>query len=235
MALILSIETATSVCSVSLASNGTPVAWREINTHNAHSKSLTLFIEAILAEAGKNINELDAIAVSKGPGSYTGLRIGVSTTKGIAYALGKPMISVNSLKSMALGASQSYKKRHDLPENLLFCPMIDARRMEVYAAVYDTENVEIRKTQADIVESDTYLEYLNTNHVVFFGDGAEKCKSQINHPNAIFDAEILPSALFMASIAEKKYNLNEFEDVAYFEPFYLKDFIATVPKKHIYG
>jgi len=228
MTYILCIETATPVCSVTLVRDNVILHSRESSKKNSHSEIVTIFIDEVIKEAGIKYTDLDAVAVSKGPGSYTGLRIGVSTAKGLCYALDIPLISVNTLRSMAFGMAQKYDQKEDLP--LLFCPMIDARRMEVYTALYNENDEQIEETKAEIIDEHSFSNYLENNKVVFFGDGSDKCKEVITHPNAIFINDIYPSASNMAEIAFAKYNKKQFEDVAYFEPFYLKEFIAGKPK-----
>jgi tRNA threonylcarbamoyladenosine biosynthesis protein TsaB len=230
MSLILLIETATSVCSVALAENGKVVAVKEENERNVHASKLTLFIQEVFLTAGKEVKELDAVAVSKGPGSYTGLRIGVSTAKGLCYALDIPLIGVDTLHAMAMG----FKKTSDLPLNALLCPMIDARRMEVYQALYSSDVKEIKPVEAKIITDESYRDTLKTEAVVFFGDGAEKCRSILSEsPNAYVRTDFVNSAKYLVEPAYSKFIERLFEDVAYFEPFYLKDFITTTPKKLI--
>ncbi len=228
MALILSIETATPVCSVALAKDNEVIELKESTKKNSHSEIVTVFIDELLKENKFSFSDLNAVAVSKGPGSYTGLRIGVSTAKGLCYALDIPLIAVNTLRALAFGTSQEYSQDPNM--QVLFCPMIDARRMEVYCALFDNINREVRETKAEIVEPDSFKTYLKSNKVFFFGDGAAKCKEVIQHPNAVFLENIFASAANMVVIALEKFNNKQFEDVAYFEPFYLKDFIAGVPK-----
>ena len=219
MALILLIETATKSCSVSLASDDKIIARKqEVNEQYSHAEKLTIFIAELFKNQDFTIQDLDAVAVSKGPGSYTGLRISVSTAKGLCYALDIPLISVSTLKAMAFGMAQ--KEKSDL-----YCPMIDARRMEVYNAFYNSTNKEIRGIQADIIEACSYQKELDKK-VLFFGDGAEKCKKMIQHPNARFIDGFFPSSKDMLEIANEKFAEKDFEDVVYFEPFYLKDFVA---------
>ena len=219
MALFLLIETATKSCSVSLSSENKIIACKEeINEQYSHAEKLTVFITELCKTQDFTIKDLDAVAVSKGPGSYTGLRIGVSTAKGLCYALDIPLISVSTLKAMACGMAQ--KEKSDL-----YCPMIDARRMEVYNAFYNSTNKEIRGIQADIIEAYSYQKELDKK-VLFFGDGAEKCKQMIQHPNARFIDGFFPSSKDMLEIANEKFAEKDFEDVVYFEPFYLKDFVA---------
>ena len=219
MALILNIETATKNCSVSLAVNAKIITVKqEMNENYSHAEKLNVFITELFQNNKHSIKDLDAVAVSKGPGSYTGLRIGVSTAKGLCYALGIPFISVSTLKAMAFGMAK--KEDSDL-----YCPMIDARRMEVYNAFFNAENKEIRGVQADIINEKSYQKELEKS-VLFFGDGAEKCKAIIRHKNAKFLDGIYPTSKDMLSLVLQKYKNKDFEDVAYFEPFYLKDFIA---------
>lgn len=365
MALILNLETATKVCSVSLGKDSELLALKEQHDDYSHAEKLTLFIQEVLEEAGVTIKEIDAVAVSKGPGSYTGLRIGVSTAKGLCYSLEKPLIAVSTLKAMArdpsltlpqgegikapryytagkldwntsienakehrknptdaewiiwqrLRAKQigyKFRRQHPIDKyivdfvciekklvieidgkmhdnqkeedesrtdklnqkgfkvirfaneeviintdnvvskikseldnikvlpfgedsgGVLFCPMIDARRMEVYNAFYDINNNEIREVAADIVDENSYQEFLDKHRVVFFGDGAAKCKTALEkHENAFFADDVFPSAKNMITLSEEQFNKQQFEDVAYFEPYYLKDFVAGKPKKLI--
>lgn len=228
MSLILNIETATQVCSVGLSRDGKILAKRESHEKNIHATVVSIFSDEVCKEVGIQMHELDAVAVSKGPGSYTGLRIGVSTAKGFCYALDIPLISIPTLQSMALGALSS--NRESLPGNSLFCPMIDARRMEVYTALYDLNNIELRKTEALIVEENSFDKELANHSIYFFGDGAEKCRELLEPRGMIFLERIHPAADSMARIAAEKFNAKQFEDLAYFEPYYLKDFIAGAPK-----
>ena len=228
MATILNIETSTEVCSVTIAKNGETLFKKETLEGLSHSELLTVFIEELLAENKFKLNELDAVAVSKGPGSYTGLRIGVSVAKGLCYGLDIPLIAVNSLETM--GAFAAFSST----EKMLFCPMIDARRMEVYTALYNANGEEIKPVSAEIIEEDFLTDFLANNKILFFGNGAEKCLTKITHANAAFGEPKKTSAQFMQKLTEIKYNKNEFEDVAYFEPFYLKNFVATIPKNKIF-
>ena len=230
MALILNIETATPVCSVSLSENGVIISHKEINSRNSHSSVITLFIEEVMEKAGKVYADLDAVAVSKGPGSYTGLRIGVSTAKGICFATDKPLISISTLQAMGFGLAQIYSERPGADNNAIFVPMIDARRMEVYTAQYTLGNDEIVPVEAKIIDEESFKEELENKTLVFGGDGAEKCKEIISSSNAIFIENFHPSSTFMAKLAEYKFQQEDFEDVAYFEPYYLKDFVAGIPK-----
>jgi tRNA threonylcarbamoyladenosine biosynthesis protein TsaB len=228
LANILHIETATQVCSVALSANGSVLQLRESSEKNSHSATVTIFIEEVMQAAGMPYNGLDAIAVSMGPGSYTGLRIGVSTAKGICFALDKPLIAISTLKSMAAGAQKGLESRGT---PALLCPMIDARRMEVYNALFDPRLNIIREIKADIIHESSFAEELEHYQVWFFGDGAAKCKPLIgNHPNARFIDDFQPSAIHMITLAEEKFSRSRFEDVVYFEPYYLKDFIPGIPK-----
>jgi len=234
MAYILCIETSTTICSVALTRNGEVVAARQENEGNSHANRLTVLTEELFKDSSVNMemSDIDAVAVSSGPGSYTGLRIGVSTAKGICFALGKPLIAIPSLSVLAFPVVQSLGSLKN-NEDAWFCPMIDARRMEVYAAMYDSGMEQRKETSADIIDNESYAEILNSRKVFFFGNGAAKCKETLTHPNAFFPEDEGPLARNMAQPAAEAWNNNQFEDVAYFEPFYLKDFIATIPKKKI--
>ncbi len=227
MGLILNIETATRVCSVALARDGALISFKETKTERSHATNITIFIEQLLSEEGLSPKDLDAIAVSKGPGSYTGLRIGVSTSKGLCYALGIPLIAINSLESMVQGYLEKNKAK-----NIFICPMIDARRMEVYTAIYDDALNVLKQTSAEIIEKNSFSEQLKSNKMVFIGEGADKCRPFLEwHKNASFETAGSISATSMVSMAERVYNKKKFEDLAYFEPFYLKDFVAGKPKR----
>jgi len=236
MALILNIETSTEVCSVALARDGVVIHSRENLTGQNHAMLVTVFIEELLAESNLAMEQLDAVAVSGGPGSYTGLRIGVSVAKGICYASRLPLISITSLEAMAHHVIHD-PDHYQLPKtnNVLFCPMIDARRMEVYTAFYDKEGRQVRDIQADIIDHQSYLPFLENNLVLFFGNGSAKCREAINHPNAIFINGIITRAENMIPLSERDFQLKKFVDIAYYEPFYLKDFIATIPVKNIFN
>lgn len=234
MALILNIETSTEVCSVALAENGTTLFAKESSEGMNHAEMLTVFIQDLFSDNQLSLKSVDAVAVSKGPGSYTGLRIGVSVAKGLCYALDIPLISINSLDVLGKYAAQNLSKFYKSETGkMLFCPMIDARRMEVFTALYNESGEQIKPVTAEIVD-ETFLEdILETHKVMFFGNGAQKCKQKLTHPNALFNGPEKTSAQFMQNLAQIKYNRNEFEDVAYFEPFYLKNFVATIPKNKI--
>lgn len=228
MTYILCLETATTVCSVALCCDGKVVAFKESHEKNAHSSLLTVFIEDVLKEASIGYDTLSAIAVSKGPGSYTGLRIGVSTAKGLCYALDVPLIGVSTLHAMAYGMADQASKKPG--SNMLFCPMIDARRMEVYTALFDIEMKEKESVEAVIIDHKSFEKYLQDNFIVFGGDGALKCKEVITSENALFSDKFSASAKYLSDISYQAYNKKRFEDIAYFEPFYLKEFIAGIPK-----
>lgn len=233
MSLILNIETATGVCSVALAFDGHLIGLKESTVKNSHSSLLAMFIDELIKTAGILPSALDAVAVSEGPGSYTGLRIGVATAKGLCYSLGKPLIAVNTLQAMAMGMSHSPAPSpiREGELSVLYCPMIDARRMEVYCAIFDETGKEIRETKAEIMDEYSLMEFLGKNKVVFAGDGALKCRPLFEkHPNAIFSADFQTSATFMILLSEEKFSRKKFEDLAYFEPFYLKDFVAGKPR-----
>jgi len=235
MALILNIETSTQVCSVCLSDGGKVIAMRESNDDKSHARLLNIFIDEILKEQNITFSVLDAVAVSKGPGSYTGLRIGVSTAKGLCYAKNIPLIAVHTLESMAHGVIHyKYNKSEDSENELVFVPMIDARRMEVYSAFFNINGEMIREVEAEIIDENSYQDILKDKKMIFFGDGAEKIKDVIKNPNAIFIENVNPSSEYMSALSESTFNKKQFEDVAYFEPFYLKDFIATIPKKNIF-
>ena len=234
--LILHVETSTDICSVALSKGDLQLSLVESGQERSHASLLNTFIRQSLEEAGKEFKDLDGIAVSKGPGSYTGLRIGVSTAKGLAYALQIPLLASGTLASMAGGspAHAEVKKLISIHKDLLLlCPMLDARRMEVYAGFYTSKGKLFREVSADIIDEESYGEILEAHPVCFFGNGADKCKAVLDHPNAHFIDGINPSAATMIVPSLLKYQKKQFEDVAYFEPFYLKDFIATVPKKKL--
>lgn len=223
MAIILNIETATKNCSVSISKNGELIAFRELNDGSySHGENLHVFIEELTKETNLSYQDFDAVAVSKGPGSFTGLRIGVSSAKGFCFSLDKPLISIATLASLANSL--------EVDKDSFIVPLLDARRMEVYAAVFNNKHEQIRKTQADIIVENSFSKYLENGKVYFLGDGAEKCKDIITHKNAIFLDGYFPSAKQMTALSHEKYQNNDFEDVAYFEPFYLKDFLITKPK-----
>ena len=220
MCLILSIETSTRSCSVALSLNGKLVnSIEEVSEQYSHSEQLTVFIEQLLLNENIKVSDLDAIAIGSGPGSYTGLRIGTSTAKGLCFACGIPLIAIPTLDAMAEGMKKNYP-------DMQLCPMIDARRMEVYCAVYYSNLAS--SVEAKVINEDSFKKELSQGSVLFFGDGANKCQNMLSHPNAKFELGIYPSASDMIFIAYNKYENKEFEDLAYFEPFYLKDFLSGV-------
>ena len=230
MALILQIETATQTCSVALTQDGKLLYFLEKTERNIHAGAITVFIEEIMLKAGKQYADLDAVAVSMGPGSYTGLRIGVSTAKGLCYALDIPLIAVNTLEAMANGFINNC---FSVNPQTVFCPMIDARRMEVYCAVYNYKNELILETEAKIIDEQSFSDLLNQYVVYFFGDGAAKCETDLGvHLNARIMNDFENSASHLTSLAFEKFKNKQFEDIAYFEPFYLKDFIAGKKKEN---
>lgn len=229
MANILCIETSTSACSAALIQDGM-VVQNEVNyQERSHATSLSPLIQLILDAIEVKGVKLDAVAVSCGPGSYTGLRIGVSTAKGLCYGRNIPLISINTLELIAFTASQG-----SLRKEALICPMIDARRMEVYTALYTNALDVVKAISAEIVTDEFLIEKLDKQPVVFAGDGAAKCKETITHEGAVFLEGVIPLAENMAQLATSKFKMSDFEDVAYFEPFYLKEFVATTPKKKLF-
>lgn len=227
MSCILHIETSTKACSVALSENGSCIFHKEDLEGPNHSVVCGVFVDEALSFANSHAIPVDAVAVSEGPGSYTGLRIGVSLAKGVCYGRDLPLLALPTLKVMCVPVLLG---REELPEDALLVPMIDARRMEVYSAVYDRALREVRAVGADIVDEGTYLSYLEKGPVYFFGDGAGKCREVIRHPNAHFIDGILPLAKWMFPLAERKLHLGETADVAYCEPFYLKEFVAIKSK-----
>lgn len=227
MALILNIETATSVCSVALAKEGKILGIKENTAGLNHSLLLGTFIQELLQENAVEAQDLDAVAISMGPGSYTGLRIGVSMAKGLCFGACKPLIAINTLQALARSVSEQLK------EEAWYCPMIDARRMEVYAAFFDSENRTKVETKAEIIDENSFSDILADHKVYFFGDGSEKIKNILISPQACYLENEAASAAHLVEIAEQKFAAQQFESVAYFEPFYLKDFIATTPKHKI--
>lgn len=231
MPYILHIETATEVCSVAVSHNGEVIFHREETKGPSHAVLLGVFVnDAVEWLRAQNI-ALDAVAVSCGPGSYTGLRIGVSEAKGLCYGLNIPLIALNTLKVMAV----SMLGKDSVDASSLLCPMIDARRMEVYDAVFDTQLNAVRDVHADIIDESSFAELLRDYKVLFFGNGAAKCKDSLINSNAVFIDGIYPKATDMVGLAEEAFGKQDFVDVAYFEPFYLKEFVATTPKNKVLG
>ena len=223
MEIIILIETSTSLCSVALAEDGAVTAYRESSAPKAHASLTAVFVQEVLQERGVTLSDCDAVCVSKGPGSYTGLRVGVSTAKGLCFGSGRPLLAVGTLDTLVAQAEGEYK---------YIIPMIDARRMEVYACVFEN-GAQITETEPVIVDENSFAEYLEQGPCLFIGDGAGKCADVIKHPNAQF-CQCNPKASAMLSPAMNALNEKRFEDVAYFEPFYLKEFVATVSKKKLF-
>jgi len=229
MAAILLIETATQVCSVGLCVDKQLLSIRESFDQRSHAELITTFVSEVINEGGLSFEQLDAVAVSKGPGSYTGLRIGVSTAKGICFACDIPLISIDTLQALAFGMkSQIDENPHE--NDQLFCPMIDARRMEVYTAIFDSTLSTIMPTTALVIEADSLNHWLEKKKVWFAGDGSAKCNQVMSHENAYFLNEVHPSVSNMVNLANQAFSEGKFENLAYFEPFYLKDFVAGLPK-----
>ncbi len=233
--MILCIETTTGLCSVALCDGESVIALKESDEGRSHAAVLTVFIRDILQEAGIRASGLNAIAVSKGPGSYTGLRIGVSAAKGIAYAASVPLIGIDTTYSMFNGFLDEAWKKYKFTKDDLFCPVLDARRMEVYSAVYNAEGKIVRELKAEIMNSDSFSQYPDESRLFLFGDGAEKCKNVLKRKNLVIETGYRISASSMCRPASKAFSEQHFEDVAYFEPFYLKDFLTSKPVKNILG
>lgn len=257
MERILLIETSTALCSTALAEDGVITAYRESSAPKAHASLTAVFVQEMLAERGITLSDCDAVCVSKGPGSYTGLRVGVSTAKGLCFGADKPLLAVGTLDTLVAQAvaDRSLNVTSDpvvtadhpldvtsgrltvIPDQigdpLFIIPMIDARRMEVYSAVFSPDGIQITETTPVIVDENSFAEYLEQGPVLFIGDGAGKCADVIKHPNAHF-CQCHPKASSMLSPAAAALRAGKFEDVAYFEPFYLKEFVATVSKKKLW-
>jgi tRNA threonylcarbamoyladenosine biosynthesis protein TsaB len=227
--MILCIETATSICSVALCNGDKILAFRETSVGYSHAEKLTVFISEVLNEAGVTLKSLDAVAVSSGPGSYTGLRIGVSVAKGLCFAADKPLISISTLEAMTVGALTHINTTNN---DSLFCPMIDARRMEIYCALFDSQLKCIQPIVAKIVTPEFYSDISEFREIYFFGDGAQKCRS-ILHPPFLFLPDVFPSAMQMVGLANIKLKAKEFENLALFEPFYLKEYNAGKIKSEL--
>lgn len=228
---ILNIETSTTCCSAAITIDGKPVASVEQLANANHASQLPVFIQQLLHEANVNDWHLDAVALSQGPGSYTGLRIGASTSKGICYGLNIPLIPVDTLQVLCASVPSGV-----LPDNALLCPMLDARRMEVYTALYQQQGTQlstISEVQSMIIDADAFAQTLAQQPVYFFGNGAAKCQSVITHPNAHFVDNVVPQAQCMGQLAEMQPNSLDVKQMAYYEPFYLKEFVAA--PSHIKG
>lgn len=224
MGIILNLETSSTNCSVCLAKDGVILAMKELNSENySHAEKLHVFIEEVIKEATLKMQDLEAIAVSKGPGSYTGLRIGVSAAKGLCYALSIPLVSISTLKSMA-------SQLKGVNDDDTIISVLDARRMEVYSAIFDSQLNQVRETKAEIIDEQSFEAYIGSTSVHFLGSGAEKIKGIFNSKNLTFHLDVVPSAKEMALISFDKFKNKDFEDVAYFEPYYLKDFVLQTKK-----
>jgi tRNA threonylcarbamoyladenosine biosynthesis protein TsaB len=229
MASILHLETSTKVCSVALSQDGN-IIFSKADIHGpSHAVQIGLFVDEALKVVEEKGLKLDAVSVSSGPGSYTGLRIGVSMAKGISYGLGVKLIAIPTLELLA----DQVKQTMALPDDALICPMLDARRMEVYTALYDASGKCIEPTNALIVDENSFTGNLENHPIWFVGDGADKCQTKIKSDHAHFEGKMYPLAEAMMPLAEKAFRVGRFEDVAYFEPFYLKEFVTTVSKKQM--
>ena len=229
MSKILNIETSTTVCSVCISEDAKCKCFRENFAGNNHSELIGVFVQEILAESGFQPKDLDAVALSIGPGSYTGLRIGTSFAKGLCYGSNLKLITIPTLKIIA----QNAKEKYNIEDDALLCPMIDARRMEVYCCVYDSKLNEVRATEPQIIDENSFADILEDKKIYFFGNGAAKCKPFITHENAIFLSEVYPLATSMIKLADESFESKDFADVAYFEPFYFKAAHVTVPKNQL--
>ncbi|HEY5823333.1 MAG TPA: tRNA (adenosine(37)-N6)-threonylcarbamoyltransferase complex dimerization subunit type 1 TsaB [Cyclobacteriaceae bacterium] len=226
MALILSLETATSVCSAALHDDGKLLASSEYHVPQSTASMLAVLIDEIFKKTSIEPSQLNAVAVSAGPGSYTGLRIGVATAKGFCYALNIPLIAINTLQLLV----HQVASQHLLSDNALLCPMLDARRMEVYTLLSGADLKIIESTEAKVIDELSYQSWLEKNKILFFGNGSDKCKEMIQHENAVFIPDIIPSAAKLGEMAVHKFNSSQFEDLATYEPYYLKDFMVKKPK-----
>jgi tRNA threonylcarbamoyladenosine biosynthesis protein TsaB len=233
--MIICLETSTMLCSVALCDSRGVVALKESSENKSHASQLTVFIEELLSDAGQKAKDLEAVAVTKGPGSYTGLRIGVSTAKGIAYAASIPLIGVGTTLSMYYGINGAIRKRYGVDETSLLVPMLDARRMEVYYSIFTSDGKIFKEISAGIIDDKSFRDIPDNFRLLIFGDGASKCRQVIRRKNVEFADEFRISAAYMYDPAFKALKERRFEDIAYFEPFYLKDFITSRPKKNILG
>ena len=236
MKRIILLETSTALCSAALAEDGCVSAYRESSAPKAHASLTAVFVQEILEERGLKLADCDAVCVSKGPGSYTGLRVGVSTAKGLCFGSGKPLLAVGTLDTLVAQAREipGQAGNDGTAGNFKYViPMIDARRMEVYSAIFTPDGNQLTQTTPVIVDENSYSEYLEQGPCLFIGDGADKCADVIKHPNARFH-QCNPKASAMLVPAVEAYKKKQFEDVAYFEPFYLKEFVATVSKKKLF-
>ena len=229
--MILCLETSTAVCSVALVENGNVVALRESLDGQNHAEKITLFIDEVMKEAGIAYKDLDAVATSMGPGSYTGLRIGVSTAKGLCYAMEKPLIAIDTLAAMAYGFENTKPIANSQQPAAILCPMIDARRMEVYTAFFNEKLERTSETEALVIDENSFMELKQDNHLYLFGDGADKLAALFeNDENITVVEKFHCSAAYMAKLADEAFTNEQFVDTAYFEPFYLKNFVPGMPK-----
>lgn len=228
MSCILNIETSTNICSVAVSQDGAAIYQQQDEKGTSQNVSLGCFVDKALSFIDSHAIPLDSVAVSCGPGSYTGLRIGVSMAKGVCYGLNIPLIGIPTLEVLCVPI---LLHQEELPENALLCPMIDARRMEVYSGIYDRALNLVKPISADIIDENSYVDFMEKQPVYYFGNGMDKCKDKIKHPNAHFIDGVVPLASMMFPLSEKAVAREDYKDVAYFEPFYLKEFIATKPKK----
>lgn len=240
MERIILIETSTALCSTAMVEDGKIVCYRESSENRAHASLTAVFIDEMLKERGCSLKECSAVCISEGPGSYTGLRVGVSTAKGLCFGAGIPLLSVGTLEILVNQALQKHvpegSQRERDEDKLTFkyiVPMIDARRMEVYTAIFEGNGTRLTDTEAKIIDGDSFSDILAEGPVLFIGDGATKCTDTLTHPNAHF-IQTCPKASSMLEPAEREFNERHFRDVAYFEPFYLKEFVATTSKKHLF-
>ena len=231
--MILCLETATPVCSVALCDSNGVISTKESSEFKSHAANITLFIQELLQDAKIRTEELEAVAVSKGPGSYTGLRIGVSVAKGISYGASIPLIGIDTTRSMFIGITGTSEKKYGTDSTSLFCPMIDARRMEVYYSLFDATGIAVKGISAEVINERSFSGIPESVKIIFFGDGSKKCRNITGHKNSVFVEDFTVSTAYMQKPAFEEFNAGHFEDVAYFEPFYLKDFIATIPRKNI--
>ena len=234
MATILCIETGTDICSVGIARDGELLSLRESDEGRDHAGKVGVFTDELFSETGITADDIDAVAVGKGPGSYTGLRIGVSFAKGLCYGLQKPLLAVGSLEALAMVAREDFEAGIlDIDDwnGVKLCPMIDARRMEVYAQVFDSEGRPLTDVSAEVVDENTFAEWRSDGRMVIFGNGAAKCADVLSGTTLV---SVAPSVRGVAPLAERAFNEGRFEDVAYFEPFYLKNFVVTTSKKKLF-
>ena len=223
MSLLLSLETSTTVCSVALHENEVLLATAEVHREQSHASKLAVLIDEVVRWADVKVGDIRGVAVSSGPGSYTGLRIGASTAKGLCYALSVPLVAVGTLEILAAQMNKANITGARL------CPMIDARRMEVYCQLFDAQNAALQPVEAKIIDEQSFVAELNRGPILFFGNGAEKCREVIRHPSALFVSGVTPSAVSLGALASKKFLRNEVEDLVHFEPFYLKEFMVKKP------